>query len=105
MRMQLRNINVYESSNFDVCYLCTELIDSYAEMLLYERQIMSVGSTNDENSYIFSTLCLYASLQKQLTHHLDVEKSMGGKSCKTMRGGMVKSFVNDLTRSFVDDNL
>ena len=43
-------------------------------------------------------------IMKQLVHHLDVDKSMGGESCKTMLAGMVKSFVNDQKRSFVAAN-
>ncbi|KAI8011632.1 hypothetical protein LOK49_LG06G03129 [Camellia lanceoleosa] len=41
---------------------------------------------------------------KQLVCHLDVDKLMGGESCRTMRAGMVKSFVNDRRRSFVAGN-
>ncbi|GMQ09260.1 hypothetical protein CsSME_00052694 [Camellia sinensis var. sinensis] len=84
---------------------------------------MSPGSTDKEKSYIFSTLCLptirdvgedahdradcgiiVCFIMKQLVRHLDVDKSMGGESCKTMRAGMVKSFVNYPIRSFVEDN-
>ncbi|KAI8007783.1 hypothetical protein LOK49_LG07G03075 [Camellia lanceoleosa] len=43
-------------------------------------------------------------IMKQLVHHLDVDKSMGGESCRTMRASMVKSFVNDRRRSFVAGN-
>ncbi|KAI8029126.1 hypothetical protein LOK49_LG01G03744 [Camellia lanceoleosa] len=43
-------------------------------------------------------------IMKQLVRHLDVDKSMGGESCRTMRAGMVKSFVNDRRRSFVAGN-
>ncbi|THF98836.1 hypothetical protein TEA_001768 [Camellia sinensis var. sinensis] len=34
------------------------VIDVYAEMLMYEQQIMSSGSMDEEKSYIFSTMCL-----------------------------------------------
>ncbi|KAI7995976.1 hypothetical protein LOK49_LG11G02362 [Camellia lanceoleosa] len=149
------------------------VIDAYAEMLMYEQQTKAPKSADDEKSYIFSTLCLptirdvaedvrdredkhywEASLlksyfedyinrrlkegtvesqdlvkellvvdycpqqkpdsndcgvivcfiMKQLVHHLDVDKSMGGESCRTMRASMVKSFVNDRRRSFVAGN-
>ncbi|CAL5402771.1 unnamed protein product [Camellia sinensis] len=176
------------------------VIDAYAEMLMYEQQMKAPKSANDEKLYIFSTLCLptirdvakdvcdryvalraphalkaryiqflihldnhwtqmvydteerfwlhYNSMEprrgredkhyweaslkmgtvetqdlvkellvvdycpqqkpdsndcgiivcfimKQLVRHLDVDKSMEGESCRTMRAGMVKSFVND----------
>ncbi|CAL5405570.1 unnamed protein product [Camellia sinensis] len=176
------------------------VIDAYAEMLMYEQQMKAPKSANDEKLYIFSTLCLptirdvakdvrdrylalraphalkaryiqflihldnrwtlmvydteerfwlhYNSMKprrgredkhyweasllmgtvetqdlvkellvvdycpqqkpdsndcgiivcfimKQLVRHLDVDKSIGGESCRTMRAGMVKSFVND----------
>ncbi|THG13909.1 hypothetical protein TEA_016064 [Camellia sinensis var. sinensis] len=76
------------------------VIDAYAEMLMYKQQIKSPAITDEEKSYIFNTLCLYA-MMKQLVRHLEVDKSMDGESCKTMRAGMVKLFVNDLKRSFV----
>ncbi|CAL5341723.1 unnamed protein product [Camellia sinensis] len=182
------------------------VIDAYAEMLMYEQQMKAPKSANDEELYIFSTLCLptirdvakdvrdrylalraphalkaryiqflihldnhwtlmvydteerfwlhYNSMEprrgredkhyweasllmgtvetqdlvkellvvdycpqqkpdsndcgiivcfimKQLVRHLDVDKSMEEESCRTMRAGMVKSFVNDRIRSFV----
>ncbi|GMP53479.1 hypothetical protein CsSME_00018928 [Camellia sinensis var. sinensis] len=99
------------------------VIDSYTKMLMYEQQIMSVGSTNEENSYIFSTSCLpmirdmskdthnradcgiiICFIMMQLMRHLDMEKSMGGKSYKSVQAEMVNSFVNNPTRSFVDEN-
>ncbi|GMP32701.1 hypothetical protein CsSME_00006341 [Camellia sinensis var. sinensis] len=43
-------------------------------------------------------------IMKQLVRHLHVDKSMGGESCRTMRAGMVKLFVNDRRRSFVVGN-
>ncbi|THG13372.1 hypothetical protein TEA_008225 [Camellia sinensis var. sinensis] len=43
-------------------------------------------------------------IMKQLVHHLDVDKSIGGESCKTMRAGMLMSFVDDWKRSFVAAN-
>ncbi|GMP64133.1 hypothetical protein CsSME_00025553 [Camellia sinensis var. sinensis] len=141
------------------------VIDAYAEMLMYEQQIKAPASTDEKKSYIFSTSCLpmirdmsedvrdrylakgyfedyikrrlkvgivetqdlvkellvidycpqqkagsvdcgiiVCFIMKQLVHHLDVDKSMGGESCKTMRAGMVKLFVNDRKRSFVATN-
>ncbi|GMP77975.1 hypothetical protein CsSME_00034071 [Camellia sinensis var. sinensis] len=43
-------------------------------------------------------------IMKQLVCHLHVDKSMRGESCRTMRAGMAKSFVNDKRRSFVAGN-
>ncbi|XP_028069387.1 uncharacterized protein LOC114271926 [Camellia sinensis] len=43
-------------------------------------------------------------IMKQLVRRHVVDKSMGGKSCKMMQAGMVKSFVNNPIRSFVVDN-
>ncbi|GMQ05630.1 hypothetical protein CsSME_00050583 [Camellia sinensis var. sinensis] len=92
-------------------------------MLIYEQQMKAPKSADDEKSYIFSTLCLptirdvvenvrdrndcgiiVCFIMKQLVRYLDVDKSMGGESCRTMRAGMVKSFVNDRRRSFVAGN-
>ncbi|KAI8017318.1 hypothetical protein LOK49_LG04G00399 [Camellia lanceoleosa] len=90
------------------------VIDAYAEMLILKegtvesqdlvKELLVVDYCPQQKLDSNDCRVIVCFIMKQLVHHLDVDKSMGGESCRTMRASMVKSFVNDRRRSFVAGN-